>query len=73
MSSSKAVREAMSLDYLAHEALVILLTIWKKLPAKILNRPVCPPHWVMWERLSRKGDPFPDRADSEIVGKRHAA
>ena len=39
-SSSKAVHEALSLDYLAHEGLVSLFTIWQTLTAKDLNRPV---------------------------------
>jgi RNA-directed DNA polymerase len=40
MSSSRAVHEALSLDYLAHEGLASLLTIWQTLTAKDLNRPV---------------------------------
>ena len=40
LSSSKAVHEALSLDYLAHEGLASLLTIWQTLTAKDLNRPV---------------------------------
>ena len=34
MSSSRAVHEALSLDYLAHEGLASLLTIWQKLTAR---------------------------------------
>ena len=40
LSSSKAVHEALSLDYLAHEGLASLFTIWQTLTAKDLNRPV---------------------------------
>ena len=40
LSSSKAVHEALSLDYLDHEGLASLLTIWQTLTAKDLNRPV---------------------------------
>ena len=39
-SSSKAVHEALSLDYLAHEGLASLFTIWQTLTAKDLSRPV---------------------------------
>lgn len=60
MSSSKAVREAMSLEYLAYEGLSSPLTIWQTLPAKDLNARCGPPHWVMWDGLSRKADPYPD-------------
>ena len=39
-SSSRAVHEALSLDYLANGGLASLLTIWQTLTAKDLNRPV---------------------------------
>lgn len=59
MLYSKAVREAMSLEYLAYEGLSSPLTIWQTLPAKDLNARCGPPHWVMWDGLSRKADPIP--------------
>jgi hypothetical protein len=37
---SRAVHEALSLDYLAHEGLASLLTTWQTLTAKDLNRPL---------------------------------
>ena len=40
LSSSQAVHEALSLDYLAGQGLASLLTIWQKLTAKEMNRPV---------------------------------
>ncbi len=70
MSSSRAVHEALSLDFLAHEGLASLFTIWQTLTAKDLNRRCGPACRVVWEGLSRKADPYPDlvrRFQREIV------
>ena len=40
LSSSRAVHEALSLEYLAHDGLPSLLTIWQARTAKEMNRPV---------------------------------
>ena len=61
MSCSRAVHEALSLDYLTKDGLANLLTIWLKLTAKNLNRPVrARARQAVWERLSRKADSNPE-------------
>ena len=60
MSSSQAVHEALSLDYLAGQGLVSLFTILQKLNARRFTARYGPAHRVVWEGFSRKVDPSPD-------------